>query len=156
MRRYALLEPNLLGCLHPTRIIIYPNPTTESYMKISAFLLSLMLALLLPREVLAQEPGDWVLAQWQSGQFWFPGVVQARSGNTVSIAYDDGTEESLQAHLVRPYTWTVGTRIECQWQGGAEWYGGQITALGSDGTTINILYDDGDREQTRTGACRSS
>jgi len=152
-------QPSLLGCfftqLWSMAMFDHPTQNAESFMKTLAFLISLSLALLTPLPANAQEPGDWVLAQWRGGQFWFPGVVQARSGNTVSIAYDDGTQENLPVHLVQPYTWRVGTRVECQWAGGDEWYGGQITQMGSDGSTINVLYDDGDRETTRTGACRS-
>lgn len=111
--------------------------------------------LLAPAQASAQQSGDWALARWQGGPYWFPGVIESRTGNEVTIAYDDGTRETLPLRLVRPYDWRVGTRVQCQWQGGTEWYSGKITAMGSDGVTINVAYDDGDREQTRTGACRS-
>ena len=104
---------------------------------------------------MAQSRGDWVLGQWRGGEFWFPGVVQSHVGDNVTILYDDGTRETLPSKLVRPYTWTLGTRVECRWQGGTTWYAGKITAVSKDGTRINILYDDGDREQIATGGCRS-
>jgi hypothetical protein len=122
-------------------------------MKTRCFLV--ILGLLTAAAIPAQEPGDWVLARWQGGKYWFPGVVQSRSGDNVSIAYDDGTRETLPLRLVRPYDWRVGTRVQCRWQGGTEWYGGTITALSSDGVTIDVGYEDGDRERTRTGACRA-
>ena len=103
----------------------------------------------------AQQHGDWVLARWKGDRYWFPGVVQSRAGDKVTIAYDDGTKETLPANLVRPYDWDVGSRVACQWQGGTEWYAGKITAMSKDGVTISVAYDDGDREQTRTGSCRS-
>ena len=34
-------------------------------------------------------------------------------------------------------------------------YAVAITAISSDGVTIDVAYDDGDRERTRTGSCRS-
>jgi hypothetical protein len=103
----------------------------------------------------AQVRGDWVLARWQGGSYWFPGVVEKSSPRAITVAYDDGTRETLPPGLVRPYDWDVGTRIECRWQNGNEWYSGYITAMSGDGVTLNISYDDGDREQTRTAACRS-
>ena len=113
------------------------------------------LALLASAEVSAQQSGDWVLARWRGDQYWFPGVIESRAGGSITIAYDDGTRETLPPHLVRPYDWRVGTHVQCQWQGGTEWYSGKISAMSSDGVTISVAYDDGDREQTRTGACRS-
>lgn len=103
----------------------------------------------------AQQKGDWVLARWKGDRFWFPGVIESRAGDNITIAYDDGTRETLPLKLVRPYDWTVGSRVQCRWQGGSEWYSGKIAAMGSDGVTIHVAYDDGDREQTRTGACRT-
>ena len=103
----------------------------------------------------AQQPGDWVLAQWQGGEYWFPGVVESRAGNKITIAYDDGTRETRPINQVRPYDWKIGSRVQCQWAGGTDWYAGRITAMSADGVTIHVAYDDGDREETRTAACRS-
>src|SRR6187402_2304387 len=103
----------------------------------------------------AQERGDWVLGQWKGGEYWFPGVVESRSGDEITIAYDDGTSETRPAKQVRKYDWDIDSRVECQWNGGTDWFPGRITAMSKDGITLNIEYDDGDKEQTRTGACRS-
>ncbi len=105
---------------------------------------------------MAQSRGDWVLGQWRGGNYWFPGVVQAHVGDKVTILYDDGTRETLSAKQVRPYTWGIGTRVECRWAGGNVWYAGKITDVSRDGTRIDILYDDGDREHIATGGCRSN
>jgi len=113
------------------------------------------LVLLVATGASAQQRGDWVLARWKGDQYWFPGVVESRAGENITIAYDDGTRETLPVKLVRPYDWSVGSRVACQWKGGTDWYAGKITAMSSDGVTIDVAYDDGDREQTRTGACRS-
>ena len=113
------------------------------------------LVLLVSSVASAQERGDWVLGRWQQGAYWFPGVVESRAGDHITIAYDDGTRETLSAHYVRRYDWALGTRVDCQWAGGVDWYPGTITAISRDGVTLHVLYDDGDREQTRTGACRS-
>jgi hypothetical protein len=105
--------------------------------------------------VSAQQRGDWVLARWKGEAYWFPGVVQSRDGDWVTVAYDDGTRETLRLREVRSYDWRQGSRVQCQWNGGNDWYEGRITAMSGDGVTIDVLYDDGDRERTQTAACRS-
>ncbi|WP_297834222.1 hypothetical protein [Thermomonas sp.] len=118
-------------------------------------LLVVALGVLSCASVMAQSQGDWVLARWKSGTFWFPGVVQARNGDQITIAYDDGTRETLPAKLVKPYDWAIGSRVECRWQGGNMWYQGKITGVSRNRTMIDVLYDDGDRERIATGGCRS-
>jgi hypothetical protein len=103
----------------------------------------------------AQKAGDWVLAQWQGGAFWFPGVVQAHRGNMVTIRYDDGTLETRPENQVRPYDWHVGSRVSCRFTDG-HWYAADILALDPGGLTIRIRYiDDGVLQTTQTGRCRT-
>lgn len=102
----------------------------------------------------AQSPGDWVLARYRNGNYWFPGVIDRIAGERITIRYDDGDRETLYADKVRPYDWRVGTRVECNFRGAGRWYSGRIAAL--SGGTVRIDYDDGDRESTNTGRCRSS
>ncbi len=118
--------------------------------------LALVIGTLACASTMAQSRGDWVLGQWHGGAYWFPGVVQARNGDVVTIAYDDGTRETVPSKRVRPYTWNLGTRVECRWAGGSAWYPGTITSISGDGTELNILYDDGERERIATGGCRST
>jgi hypothetical protein len=101
----------------------------------------------------AQSKGDWVLAQYKGGNYWYPGVIQAVAGGNITVAYDDGDRETLSVSAVRPYTWAIGGRVECNFKGAGKWYPGKIASLG--GETIGINYDDGDRETTKTGRCRS-
>lgn len=103
----------------------------------------------------AQSRGDWVLGNWHGEGYWFPGLVQSHEGDKITIAYDDGTRETVSSTQVRPYTWKIGTRVECRWSGGKKWYGGQITAISKDGLQIDVTYDDGDHERLGTGGCRS-
>ena len=103
----------------------------------------------------AQNPGDWVLAQWRGGSQWFPGVVQARSGNQITIRYDDGSVETRPVNQIRPFDWRVGTQIECQWTDGS-WYRATITGMAADGYNLTVLYEDGTSEHTNTGKCRVS
>ncbi|TVQ41288.1 MAG: hypothetical protein EA370_02430 [Wenzhouxiangella sp.] len=114
-----------------------------------------LVTLLLSSSSFAFQPGDWVLARWQGAAYWFPGVVERVEGNRVIVAYDDGTRETRPANQVKTYDWDVGTRVECRWAGGWTWYSGRISAVMADGVNIRVDYDDGDREQTTTGMCRS-
>lgn len=53
----------------------------------------------------AQMPGDWVLARYRNGPYWFPGVIDRIAGDRITIRYDDGDRETLYADNVRPYDW---------------------------------------------------
>ena len=99
-----------------------------------------------PAAAQAQQVGDWVLAPWQDSVQVFPGIVSARSGDAVTIRFDDG---------LRPFDWTTGSAVECQWTDG-NWYAARILVMGNDGLTILVRYDeDGVQQRTRTGRCRS-
>lgn len=101
----------------------------------------------------AQTAGDWMLARYKNGPYWFPGIIQGVSGDRTTFAYDDGDRETLDVSLIRPYNWAIGGRVECNFQGAGKWYPGVIASLGAD--KIGINYDDGDRETAKTGRCRS-
>lgn len=113
--------------------------------------------LLLTTTAWAQSRGDWVLARWQGGQYYYPGVVESSSGSKVTVAYDDGARETLSAKKVRAYTWVVGSRVECDWKGAGTWYAAKIIKINAkDGARIKVRYDVDDwSENTRTGKCRS-
>jgi hypothetical protein len=101
----------------------------------------------------AQTAGDWVLANYRGAGFWFPGIIQTVGNGRATILYDDGDRETLPLNLVRPYDWMIGSRVECNFRGQGNWYAGTITSLA--GASLGIAYDDGDRESTVTGRCRS-
>lgn len=103
----------------------------------------------------AQNVGDWVLAPWRNSAMEFPGVVSARSGNAVTIQFDDGTSETRHISEVRAYDWGPGSRIACRWTDG-NWYNATILWAGDDGYSLRIEYDaDGVVEDTVTGRCRT-
>ena len=122
---------------------------------LSAGALALAFAVALPVQASDFQSGEWVLAQWRGSEYWFPGTVQDARGNTVTILYDDGQKETRPANQVKVYDWRVGSRVECRWQSGSDWYRGRITQLSGDGESLHVLYDDGDREKTKTKRCRS-
>lgn len=101
-------------------------------------------------------PGDWVLAQWQGGAFYYPATVKSANANMVTIVYDDGTVETRPRNQVKAYSWKIGSRIQCKWSDG-KWYGARITAMGSDNVSLSITYDqDGSTDATTTANCRST
>ena len=103
----------------------------------------------------AQDTGDWVLSQWHGSSQYFPGVVTARDGNTVTVRFDDNTVERRPANLIRPFDWRAGSHVECRFTDG-NWYGATITRIAEDGFTMSVRYDDGDVQNTNTGRCRVS
>lgn len=117
--------------------------------------LAAMLAASFPTSAFAQEPGDWVLSRWRGSVQYFPGVVQSRHGKLLNIRFDDGTVNSVPADQMRPYNWQVGSVIECRWTDGI-WYAATIIAMGGDGASITVRYEDGIVQQTATGRCRTN
>lgn len=49
----------------------------------------------------AYQRGDWVLAKFKNGPFWFPGVVERDTGRSVTVVYDDGDKEQTKTGLCR-------------------------------------------------------
>lgn len=101
----------------------------------------------------AQTTGDWVLGNYQGAGYWFPGVIAKISGGKITIQYDDGDRETVSKNAIRPYDWKIGSKVECNYKGAGDWYSGTISSLA--GEKIGIAYDDGDKETTKTGRCRS-
>lgn len=101
----------------------------------------------------AQTVGDWVLGNYKNAGFWFPGIIEALKDGKVTVRYDDGDRETVSISKVRPYNWAIGTKVECNYKGAGDWYSGKISSLA--GEKIGIAYDDGDKETTKTGRCRS-
>jgi opacity protein-like surface antigen len=112
------------------------------------------LAMTMSTAATAQAVGDWVLGQWRGGSDWYPGVVTARTGNQVTVRYDDGASETRPVNQVRAYNWRVGSRVVCRFTDG-NWYDATITAMDPGGLTISVRYADGDTQITNTGRCRS-
>jgi hypothetical protein len=101
----------------------------------------------------AQTAGDWVLGNYRNAGYWFPGVVEKAQGGRITIRYDDGDRETVDLADVRPYNWMIGMKVQCNFRGRGDWYDGTIASLA--GEKIGIAYDDGDKETTKTGRCRS-
>lgn len=120
---------------------------------ITASAIAFLAFVLMPTMASAFQQGDWVLGRWQGGAYWYAGVVAGVSGDSITIQYDDGDRETTPRRNVRHYDWQAGTRVECNWQQAGTWYPGRIES--ASGAQVRISYDDGDRETTGTGNCRS-
>ncbi len=115
-----------------------------------------MVMVCLASGAVAQQVGDWVLSPWRGSRVLYPGVIESRSGSTVTVRFDDGSVESRPANTVRFYDWEPGSRIACQWSGDGKWDNAVIVSLSSDGYGLRIRYDqDGSIEDTTTGSCRT-
>lgn len=116
--------------------------------------IGLVIALTSPT-AMAQNVGDWVLSPYQGSRMLFPGIVESRSGPNITIRFDDGDVETRPASTVRLYDWRVGSRISCVWTDG-NWYNATIQAVGRDGYSLTVRYDDdGVVQNTKTGRCRT-
>ena len=102
----------------------------------------------------AQTQGDWVLGNYKGSGYWFAGIAEKIEGGKITILYDDGERETVNLSNIRPYDWMIGMRIECNFKGQGDWYPGTIASLA--GEKIGIDYDDGDKETTTTGLCRTN
>jgi hypothetical protein len=96
--------------------------------------------------------GDRVLAQWSGDTFWYPGTIQGVEGGQLQVFYDDGERERRPPEKLAPLDLQIGDRVFGRWQHGAVFYPGKLT--GRRGETIDILYDDGDRETTTISMVR--
>lgn len=98
--------------------------------------------------------GDRVLALYQDDEtYYWPAVIDARNGDTVSLRYDDGDVGMQHVASVRAFDWQLGTRLECRWSDGT-FYPARIAQIDSDRRSFQVLYDDGDKEATDTSRCR--
>ncbi|KAF4316422.1 hypothetical protein JM18_007227 [Phytophthora kernoviae] len=85
---------------------------------------------------------------------WYPGRIQCvhpgEDGFMFEVLYDDGEvemhvrSEFLRKHV--PGTICVGTRVLCRYDGGDEYYTGQVSDVQENGR-YTIAYDDGEVEE---------
>lgn len=100
--------------------------------------------------------GDWVLAHWQEDRTYFwPATITARTGDELTLQYDDGDVGTQDVDDVRAFDWAPGTRLECRWSDDV-WYWATIAQTGASRADFRVQYDDGDKEATNTSRCRSS
>ena len=100
----------------------------------------------------AEAGGSRVLAQWSNGK-WYPAQITDYDGRRYHVLFDDGDTSYAKEHQVRPFTWDLGTRVQCKWQQGNRYYQGRIAGIRGD--KVRIQYDDGGREVTNVRYCRS-
>lgn len=98
--------------------------------------------------------GERVLAWWPAeNDWWYAGVVcESLANGDIEIQYDDCQRSVLKADQVRPLAMKVGMRVFARWQGGANYYPGQISTI--EGNAMHVQYDDGDQEWCTVSAFR--
>lgn len=101
----------------------------------------------------AQVAGDRVLAYWEPDGLWYPGEIDYVDRQGFHIVFDDEDEAVVSRQEVRWLNWRVGSRIECNWQNGGEYFPGRIHSM--RGERIDFAYDDGAREQLTVSSCRA-
>ncbi len=90
-------------------------------------------------------PGDAVLACGPDS-FWYPGAVLALRGRQVHVVLDDGNQLLAEPGQLRKLTVEIGDAVQGRWQGGPEFFPGEVTRR--DGQVVQIRYEDGDEEVT--------
>ena len=94
-----------------------------------------------------------MLAFWEADGLWYPGEVEYVDRQGIHIIFDDEDEATVARNEVRRLNWRVGSRLECNWQNGGEYYPGRVNSM--RGERIDFAYDDGAREQLTVSSCRS-
>jgi len=69
------------------------------------------------------------------------------------VIFDDGDQATVPPVGIKPLNWKAGSRVECNWKGLGIYYPGTITQIND--IKIIMAYDDGDREITVIGRCRT-
>lgn len=129
------------------------NPSFARLLSAAAASISVGVSVfLLVNPVNAQKAGDRVLGQWSDG-LWYPARIQSVDGSRIRLSFDDGDLGTVAPDQIRPINWGVGSRLECNWKNQGKYYPGAIAQKNGDQIFVN--YDDGDREQTVIGRCRS-
>lgn len=100
----------------------------------------------------AESPGDLVLGKWGDGRY-YPARVASTDGGKTLVAFYDGDVGTLDAASLKSFDWKVGSKVECNWKRQGKYYPGTIADM--TGEVLSINYDDGDKEQTGIGRCRS-
>ena len=93
----------------------------------------------------AFEEGDRAFAADIDG-FTYPAEILSVDGDKIVVHFLDGPERMLTPELIRRLDLAVGSRVECRWKGGPQYFPGKIDQ--ADGDRIHVAYDDGDQEWT--------
>jgi hypothetical protein len=93
----------------------------------------------------AWSAGTRVFACWHD-LFWYPGTVLAAEADQFHVVFDHGGQALVSTERMRPLDLDVGARVFGRYQGGPEWFPGEVTSREAE--RVHIRYDDGDEEWT--------
>jgi hypothetical protein len=135
------------------------------------------------RFVSSFDPGGRVSCDWQGRGTHFPATVASRSGDKLSVTYDDGVKEdtsTVRCRLVpgesgagnatpkppaaappkpapaaplRPSGFAVGARVECNWEARGNFWPARVASV--SGANVGVTYDDGTKETLAATSCRT-
>mmetsp|Transcript_3474 Transcript_3474/g.6262 ORF Transcript_3474/g.6262 Transcript_3474/m.6262 type:complete len:318 (-) Transcript_3474:210-1163(-) len=90
--------------------------------------------------------GSRVQGKLASGGKWYPGTVLAEGEGTWDIRYDDGhVETGVPADAVRPFSLTIGDRVDVTKKSSEMSCAAVISSVNSNGTW-DVEFEDGDFE----------
>lgn len=100
--------------------------------------------------------GQYVLARYQGGQYFFSGTVTMARGGMFTIRYDNGQSEQRPANQIKPYAWGVGTRLWCTLLSApnGQAYPGRIVQKNGD-RVLQVAFNAGQIEWKTAANCRS-
>jgi len=89
--------------------------------------------------------GQPVFACWHD-LYWYPGVLLKVDGVGHHVGFDDGSQVIVAPDRIKPLELGEGDHVFCRWQGGPQFYPGEISHRKDE--VIKVRYEDGDEETT--------
>lgn len=120
-------------------------------MKRNVFKKLLLIPLFLFSITAFSQTKEKVLARWIDG--WYVATIVQKVGPNYQVIFDDGDQATVPPSGIKPLNWRPGSRVECNWKGLGSYYSGTIRQM--DGLKISMDYDDGSKEITLIGRCRT-
>jgi len=100
----------------------------------------------------AYEKGDRVFGRFQGLDYWYPATISGVEGDQFSLAYDDGSTETVGKSRLRPYVWTKDQKVECEFD--SDWKRCAVTELGPN--DLKVVLEDGAKRGSPMGKCRTA
>jgi hypothetical protein len=106
---------------------------------------------LLAASALAFKDGERVLGRFGGYDYWYPATVTGSSGAETTLAYEDGSTETVDSSRIRQLVWNKAMPVECQFD--EDWKRGTITKM--DAATLTLTLEDGSSASSPAKKCRT-